>query len=241
MLAQGGNAIDAACAVGLALGVCEPQASGLGGQSTGLVHYEGRTFAVDGSSRAPSLAHRSQLEDPERLRVGYRATTVPSTPATYGWLHRQYGRLDWGTVVEPAIRTARQGYPITQLQHDLQERERENFLAVPSHSGARYFLADGRESHPVGSCFKQPEVAGVLELIASAGVEAFYHGDIASQIDADMRANDGLLRADDLALIPWPIERRPLARRYRGYLIKTMPPPGAGRTLLLVFLMLNYL
>ncbi len=241
VLAQGGNAIDAACAVGFALGVCEPQASGLGGQSTGLVHFEGRTFAVDGSSRAPSLAHKSRLKSRDTLRVGYRATTVPSTPATYRWLHQQYGKLDWRTVLEPAIRIARDGYHITQLQHDLQVRERENFLAVASRSGARYFLNETGEAHPVGSLFRQPELASVLELIACQGIQAFYQGDIAAQIDADMRANDGLLRADDLALIPWPIERRPLARRYRGYLVKTMPPPGAGRTLLLVLLMLNYL
>jgi gamma-glutamyltranspeptidase/glutathione hydrolase len=241
ILAQGGNAIDAACAVGFALAVCEPQASGLGGQTTGLVHFDGRTFAVDGSSRAPSLAHRSLLENPSQLRVGYQATTVPSTPATYGWLHRQYGQLDWSTVVAPAIRLARQGYRVTQLQHDLQARERGNFLAVPSRSGARYFLTESGDPHPVGSCFKQLELASVLELIASKGVEAFYRGDIADQVDADMVANDGLLRADDLALIPWPIERRPIARRYRGYLVMTMPPPGAGRTLLLVLLMLNYL
>jgi gamma-glutamyltranspeptidase/glutathione hydrolase len=205
------------------------------------VHFDGRTFAVDGSSRAPSLAHQSRLEDRDTLRVGYRATTVPSTPATYRWLHQEYGRLDWRTVLEPAIRIARDGYRITQLQHDLQVRERESFRAVPSQSGTRYFLNDAGEAHPVGSLFRQPELASVLELIAHKGIEVFYQGDVAAQIDADMRANDGLLRADDLALIPWPIERRPLARRYRGYLVKTMPPPGAGRTLLLVLLMLNYL
>jgi gamma-glutamyltranspeptidase/glutathione hydrolase len=241
MLAQGGNAIDAACAVGLALAVCEPQASGLGGQNTGLVHLDGRTFAVDGSSRAPSLAHQSRLEDRDTLRVGYRATTVPSTPATYRWLHQEYGRLDWRTTLDPAIRIAREGYRITQLQHDLQVRERESFRAVPSQSGTRYFLNDAGEAHPVGSLFRQPELANVLELIAYKGIEAFYQGDVAAQIDADMRANDGLLRADDLALIPWPVERSPVARRYRGYLVKTMPPPGAGRTLLLVLLMLSYL
>jgi len=238
VLAEGGNAIDAACAVSFALGVCEPQASGLGGQSLGLVHYDGRTFAIDGSSRAPSLAHQSQLCESDARRLGYRACTVPSTPATYAWLHREYGRASWRTVLEPAIRLAREGYRISRLQHDLQTRELDNFLAVPSQSGARYFLRDGR---PYGEddLFRQPELADVLDLIASRGVEAFYRGDIAAQIDADMRANDGLLRADDLALIPWPVERRPLARRYRGYLVKSMPPPGAGRTLLLVLLMLN--
>lgn len=240
MLEQGGNAIDAACAAGIALCVCEPQASGLGGQSMGLIHLEGRTFALDGSSRAPSLAHQSRLNGNER-GVGYRATTVPSTPATYAWLHRNYGRLDWPTILAPALRIAREGYRITALQSRLQERELETFRAVPSCSGAAYFLQNGKEPFTPGRLFRQPDLAAVLEVLARDGVEAFYRGDIAAQIDADMQANDGFLRAEDLALIPWPVERRPLSRRYRGYLISSMPPPGAGRTLLLVLMMLAHL
>ena len=239
MLAQGGNAIDAACAVSFALGVCEPQASGLGGQSLGLVHYRGRTFAIDGSSRVPSLAHIDHFESGEQ-RLGYRATTVPSTPATYGWLHEHYGALPWHVLLGPAIRIASKGYPITQLQHDLQERSKADFLAVPSQSGARYFLNDGAPYQP-GEVFRQPELASVLEAMAQEGVWAFYHGDIAEQIDADMRANGGFLRKDDLAFVPWPIERRVLERRYRGYLVRSMPPPGAGRTLLLVLMSLGQL
>jgi gamma-glutamyltranspeptidase/glutathione hydrolase len=239
MLAQGGNAIDAACATGFALAVCEPQASGVGGQSVGVVHFEGRTLAIDGSSRAPSFAHRSLIKLRER-RIGYRATTVPSTPATYVWLHRHYGRLDWATVLGPAVRIAKNGYAITQLQHDLQMRELAGCEEVPLRSGARYFLKDG-QAYPVGECFRQPDLAAVLELMGQRGGEAFYSGDIAAQIDADMKANDGFLRADDLALIPWPLERKPVARRYRGLRVVTMPPPAAGRTLLLVLMMLNYL
>ncbi len=241
MLEEGGNAIDAACAVGLALGVCEPQGSGLGGQSLGLVHFQGRSFAIDGSSRVPSLAHRSSLSSDADCRLGHRATTVPSTLATFGWLNRQYGKLDWPTLVEPAIRFARRGYPITPLQSALQTRELKNFLAVDSRSGARYFLKNGCEPFSPGDLFQQSDLASVLEAIAREGVEAFYHGDIAGQIDADMRAHEGFLRAEDLAFIPWPIERKPLARRYRGLLLKTMPPPGSGRTLLLVLMILNHL
>ena len=241
ILAEGGNAVDAACAAGIALGVCEPQGSGLGGQNNGLVHFEGRTFAVDGSSRAPSLAHMSQLEDPDSMRIGYRATTVPNTPATYGWLHRQYGSLPWSRVLEPAIRIAREGYRISQLQSRLQARELENFLSVDSRSGARYFLTENEEPHTPGTLFRQPDLANVLDTIATRGIEDFYQGDIAHQIDADMRAHDGLLRAEDLALIPWPVERKPISRRYRGYLVKTTPPPGTGRTLLLTLMMLNRL
>jgi gamma-glutamyltranspeptidase/glutathione hydrolase len=206
----------------------------------GLLHFSGKTTAIDGSSRVPSLAHRSRL-GPDDCRIGCRAATVPSTPATYGWLHRSYGAMDWSTVLEPAIRLARNGYRITELQHTLLVRELDNFNAVESRSGARYFLNGGDKPHAAGYLFRQPELGDVLERIARYGVEAFYQGDIAGQIDADMRANDGFLRADDLALIPWPIERKPLARRYRKLLVKTMPPPGAGRTLLLVLMILNNL
>ena len=241
MLAQGGNAVDAACAVGFALGVCEPQASGLGGQTVALVHHEGRTFALDGSSHVPSLAHAERIGRARNLLVGYRATTVPSTPATLGWLHGRHGRLPWREVLAPAIEIARDGYAITALQQRLQEREIDRFRSVPSRSGARYFLRNGETPYEPGDIFRQPDLADLLEVIARGGVEAFYQGAVADQIDADMRANDGFLRADDLALIPWPIVRRALQRRYRGVTLATMPPPGAGRVLLLVMMMLNHL
>jgi gamma-glutamyltranspeptidase/glutathione hydrolase len=240
VLAQGGNAVDAAIAVGLALTVCEPQASGLGGQCTGLLHFHDKTTAIDGSSRVPSLAHLSQLPAAD-CRIGHRAATVPSTLATYAWLHREYGTIDWLTLLAPAIRLAREGYRISGLQHALQRRELDRFLSVPGRSGAQYFLKDGERPFAPGDTFRQPELADVLEVVSRRGVEVFYQGEIAEQIDADMRAHDGLLRADDLALIPWPIERKPLARRYRRVLVKTMPPPGAGRTLLLVLMILNNL
>ena len=240
MFDQGGNAIDAACAAGLALGVCEPQASGLGGQTLAILHHRGRTIAVDGSSRAPSLAHRASFRRGHR-RTGHRATTVPSTVATYGWLNRRYGRLPWHLVVEPARRLAQQGYRITQLQHDLQHRELTRLRDAPGASGARYFLAEGHEPYEPGAVFRQPDLARVLEELEQHGPDAFYQGDIAAQVDADMRANDGFLRHDDLALIPWPVERPTLRRSYRGHPVATMPPPGAGRVLLFTLLMLERL
>lgn len=241
MLAEGGNAVDAACAVGLALGVCEPQASGLGGQTVAVAHVEGETFALDGSSRVPSLAHLERIERKRDLRIGYQATTVPSTPATLNWLHSRYGHLPWRVVLEPAIGIARDGYAITPLQQRLQERELDHFNSVPGRTAARYFLKNGETPYQAGDRFQQPDLANLLELIASSGVESFYQGDVAEQIDRDMREHDGFLRADDLALIPWPIVRRPLRRRYRGVTLATMPPPGAGRILLLVMMMLNHL
>ena len=240
MLEQGGNAVDAAVATGFALCVCEPQGSGLGGQSLGLVHFEGRSVAVDGSSRVPSLTHHERLEDGDR-KLGHRATTVPSTPAFYKWIHRQWGRLPWSTVLEPAARIARDGYRITELQSKLQSDRVDDFHAVSNRSGARYFLGPAGKPWAPGSLFRQPHLADVLDEIGRAGIDAFYTGEIAAQIEADMQANDGWLRADDLALVPWPIERKTLRRRYRSVLIETMPPPGAGRVLLLVMMLLNRL
>ncbi|MDY6863742.1 MAG: gamma-glutamyltransferase [Thermodesulfobacteriota bacterium] len=240
MLERGGNAVDAACATALALGVCEPQASGIGGQTMAILYFNGNTIALDGSSRVPSLAHLSRFKKGQRT-IGYCATTIPSTIAVLGYLNFQYGRLKWPEILEPAIRIAQEGYRITQLQHDLQLRELEKFLKVPSKSGARYFLKNGKEPYQVGDLFVQPDLYNLLIYLSENGVKSFYQGLIAQRIDKDMKNNEGFLRAEDLALIPWPIERKPLRRNYRNVTLATIPPPAAGRTMLLVLMMLNYL
>jgi gamma-glutamyltranspeptidase/glutathione hydrolase len=237
MLQHGGNAVDAACAAALALGVCEPQASGLGGQTMMLISTGKRVLAIDGSSRAPSLAHVNAIYKDDRA-YGYRATTVPSTPATLWYVNKNYGKLPWEKVMEPAIRLAEEGYRITPLQHRLQERELENFDKVASQSGKTYFLKDGNP-YPIGELFRQPDLAQLLKTLAEKGVKEFYLGRVAKQIDADMREYGGLLRYDDLALIPWPIVRVPLRRNFRGLTVYSMPPPGAGRGLLFTLMMIN--
>jgi gamma-glutamyltranspeptidase / glutathione hydrolase len=241
MLRQGGNAIDAAVASTFALGVCEPQASGLGGQSMVILHFKGKTIALDGSSRVPSLAHIDSIDKKTQRFQGYKATTVPSTPAVLGYLHFRYGKLDWSEVLKPAIQIAREGYQITQLQHDMQKRELVKFLSLDSLSGAKYILKDGKEPYAVGDNFIQGDLASLLENLAKHGVKSFYTGEIAKQIDEDMRFHEGFLRSEDLALIPWPVERKPIRRNYRKVKIFTCPPPGAGRTLLLVLQMMKNL
>ncbi len=237
MLQKGGNAVDAACASALAIGVCEPQASGLGGQTMILIYTGKKVIAIDGSSRAPSLAHVSAVYKLDRVR-GYRATTVPSTLATLVYVHRKYGKLSWPTVIEPAIRLAEDGYVITPLQHRLMAEQLENFNKVESKSGGHYFLNNG-QAYSVGSVFKQPDLVKLLKKISEDETHSFYTGSVAKRIDADMRQNGGLLRYDDLALIPWPIERKALSRRFRQLRIFTMPPPGAGRVLLFTLAMIN--
>lgn len=240
MLDRGGNAVDAAVAAAMALSVCEPQASGLGGQTMAVLHINGSTLALDGSSRVPSLAVCSHLANGEQF-LGYRATTVPSTPAVLGYLHFKFGSLDWHEVLAPAIRLAKEGYTLTEMQCRLQARELEAFLDVTPSSGARAFLRDDRHPHEPGRVFIQPELAQVLELLAEQGPRAFYLGPVAERIDEDMQENQGFLRSEDLALIPWPIERPCVERHYREIGIATMPPPGAGRDLSLVMMVLGNL
>lgn len=238
MLKKDGNAVDAACATALALGVCEPQASGIGGQSLAILYVDGKTIGIDGSSRAPSLAHNTFFEKHSRRIIGYKATTVPSTLATLGYLNERYGRLDWAAIVKPSIRIAKRGYRITKLQHELQEANLKKFFRVKSRSGAKYFLKDGEVPYEIGDLFVQDDLAETLQHIAKYGYYSFYQGMIAKLIDKDMKINKGFLRKEDLAFIPEPIERKPISRRYRGIRVYTMPPPTAGDTMLLVLMML---
>ena len=114
ILKCGGNAIDSAVAAALTLCVTEPQASGLGGQTMLLINQNSSVIAIDGSSRAPSLAHFSSIYKNDRS-IGYRASTVPSTPATLWYIHNRYGKLPWQQVIDPAISIAKDGFQITAL------------------------------------------------------------------------------------------------------------------------------
>jgi gamma-glutamyltranspeptidase/glutathione hydrolase len=230
MLEAGGNAVDAAVAAAFALGVVEPAASGLGGQTMMLLHLEepGRKFCLDGATRAPHRTPPGELERAEQLR-GHRATTVPSTPAVLAHALRYYGTKSLAEVLAPSIRLAEAGYRISPLQHFLTRREIKHLKA---HSGGQFFLKGGTGTYRIGALFRQPVLGATLRRLADAGVEDFYQGEIAQHIHEDMVANDGLIRDDDLAQIPWPTERRPLATHFGPLRVFTFGPPGAGRTLI---------
>ena len=230
MLEIGGNAMDAAVAAAFALGVCEPQASGLGGQTMMLLHMAeaGQTVSIDGSSRAPNRAVIEASNKSSRL-LGYCATTVPSTPATLGYGLDRYGTLNLEQILKPAMDLAENGVQITELQRRLQKRELRNFKKGNAGS---FFLRGGDKPYTVGRMFKQPVLAKTLARLAQAGIEDFYTGSIGERICEDMAKNGGFIQEDDMANIPWPIEREPVSSRFGNMYIHTMPPPGAGRTLL---------
>jgi gamma-glutamyltranspeptidase/glutathione hydrolase len=148
MLEQGGNAVDAAVAAAFALSVCEPAASGLGGQTMALIHLAAsrRTLALDGSSRTPNRTSAQALSKQDRLR-GYKATTVPSTAAVLGYALRRYGTKTLAQVTESAICLAEQGYQITDLQHMLLAKVKNYLRNGPA---GTLFLKNGQHAYRAG-------------------------------------------------------------------------------------------
>jgi gamma-glutamyltranspeptidase/glutathione hydrolase len=230
VLRAGGNAVDAAIAAAWALAVCEPSGSGLGGQTVMLVRTrDGETVLIDGHSYAPAAVSLARVTRAQQKR-GHRACAIPSTPATLGFAQQRYGLLPRALVMEPAIRLAEEGYPVTELQH----RQMRWCLAGlrQSSSASRLLLWKGLPP-PVGYTLRQRQLAATLRRLARQGTEDFYHGAIARSIAEDMREHGGLLTGDDLAALRLPSLRRALTIDYRGHRVASTPPPGGGFQLLL--------
>jgi len=230
ILRAGGNAIDAAVAAAWALTVCEPSSSGLGGQTTLLIRFaNGKTLVVDGYSRAPAAVSTGRVSSKEQQK-GYRACTIPSTPATLEFVQKRYGVLPEREVMEPAIRLAEDGYAITKLQRRQTKWCQNDLLASPA--AAKLFLKDGCPFQ-IGDIFRQKELAATLRRLADVGAEDFYQGQIARAIAEDMRRNGGLITEKDLADYKVPVERDALAVTYRDYQVVSVPPSGGGLQVLL--------
>lgn len=231
VLRQGGNAVDAAVAVGFALAVTEPNAGNLGGGGFMLIHFaDGRSTFLDFRERAPAAAHRNMYLDPdgnvtEGSVVGYRAVGVPGTVRGLALALKKYGTLSWQSVVEPAERLARSGFPVTwDLAQSLQSSRR--LARFPE--SRRIFSNQG---HPfeLGDQLRQTDLADTLDRIARNGPDEFYTGKTAQLIADDMRASGGLITAADLAAYA-PVERKPVTGTYRERRVLSAPPPSSGGT-----------
>ncbi len=230
MLRAGGNAADAAAAAAWTLAVVEPSGSGLGGQATLLVHTStGSCTVLDGHSHAPRGATRRAV-DRTAQRKGFRATTVPSMPATVGALGERFGRLPLARVLEPARRAAEEGFAVSPLL-----RRHVQWCAgalAATDFGTRTFLPGGKAPRR-GTVLRQAELAATLERLARHGVADFYTGGLAREIADDMRTHEGLVGLDDLASAAHPAERAALSMNFLGHEVVTVPPPGGGLSLLL--------
>ncbi|MFZ5654416.1 MAG: gamma-glutamyltransferase [Pseudomonadota bacterium] len=233
ILERGGNAVDAAVAVGFALAVTLPQAGNLGGGGFMLVHLAqgDRTVAIDYRETAPGAAHRDLFVgedgkvDTELARFSHRSAGVPGTVA--GLIHalEHYGSLPLAEVLAPAIALAGEGIEVTRpLAFSLAEAQAR---LRRSAAAAGYFLQPDGTPPPAGRRWRQPDLARTLKRIAAGGRAAFYEGEIADLIVAEMAAHDGLITTADLAGYR-VVERAPVEGSYRGYRIAAMPPPSSG-------------
>lgn len=233
VLQQGGNATDAAVAVGFALAVTLPQAGNLGGGGFMLIHdaAKRRTEALDFRETTPAAARRDFFlnergdVDETRIRFHHQAAGVPGTVAGLALAHQRHGRLPWRRLVEPAIRLAETGIPVSAELAQSLRAARERLAPWPT-SVKVFFKTDGAP-YQAGETLVQPDLAASLRLLAEQGPQAFYEGEIARKLVADMAAHDGLITLDDLKNYR-AVVRAPVRGTYRGYEILSMPPPSSG-------------
>jgi len=232
VMKKGGNAVDAAVAVGFALAVTWPSAGNLGGGGFMLIRdSDGSVEAIDYRERAPLAATRGMYVDadgkviPKLSTVGYKAVAVPGTVAGLALAHKRFGRLKWADLVEPARKLAAEGFEVDYyLAKSLSMKYTvERLQQFPE--SRRIYQRDGR-FYEVGEILVQPELAGVLARIKQ-NPRDFYEGSTARLIVEAMKANGGIVTAEDLRTYE-PTIRQPLRGTYRGHEIITMPPPSSG-------------
>ena len=237
ILKQGGNAVDAAVAVGFALAVTLPWAGNLGGGGFMIVHQaeNNETVAIDYREIAPSAATRDMFlnedgeADSQKSRFSGLAIGVPGTVAGLIKAHAEYGsgNLTLDELISPAIKLAREGIKVSEDFALLLERLK-NRLVADSESARIFYKADG-SPYQASEILKQPDLANSLNKIATEGIIGFYEGSIAEAIAATVQAADGVMTEEDLAKYEAKI-REPATGNYRGYEIASMPPPSSGGT-----------
>ncbi len=229
ILKNGGNAVDAAVAVGFALAVTHSSAGNLGGGGFMLVRLaNGATTFLDFRECAPRKASRDMYlgpdGEPTRDSIfGWRSSGVPGSVSGFSAAHKKFGTKPWADLLAPAIKLARDGFVVSEpVAESLKSAEQ---LRQDPES-KRIFLRDGDYYKP-GDVLRQPELAETLDRIAQHGAREFYDGETAHRLAAAMTAHGGLITVDDLKAYK-TIERKPLTGEYKGFQILTAPPPSAG-------------
>ncbi len=228
MMQAGGNSVDAAVATGFALAVVHPQAGNLGGGGFLLLRKaNGEVRFIDFREKASAAATQNMYLDAQgnvienASLIGYRAIGVPGSVAGLVFTEKKYGKLQLEKVMAPAIRLAREGFPLAW--EDADDLKDEGLGKFPA--SKRIFQRDGKY-YEAGEILKQPELARTLERIAK-NPDDFYHGAMARELAAAIAKGGGLITADDLAQYEVK-EREPIRGTYRGYDIYSAPPPSSG-------------
>lgn len=230
VLKRGGNAVDAAVAVALALAVVHPEAGNIGGG--GFLLYRratGATHALDFREMAPRASTRTMYVGPDGKRTGkshtgHLAAGVPGSVAGLVEAHRRFGTLPWKSLVEPSVLLARDGFVIDQYRHTSIADDTTRLAQFDA--SATQFLPGGAPP-PVGSTFRQPDLARTLEAIRDRRAAGFYQGWVADSIVAEMKRGGGIITKADLRAYR-TVWRVPVRLSYRGYTVYSMPPVSSG-------------
>jgi len=226
VLADGGNAFDAAVATAATLNVVEPYMSGVGGIGIALVYVakEGRVRALNFSGRAPLAAEPDRFTE-ETKRTGLLAPLVPGNVAGWLALHEEYGSMERERLFAPAINHAERGVPVTHWGNQITRNSVDRLRQFAS--SASIILDSHGDARQPGARLPMPQLANSLRTIARDGVETFYRGELAQQLIDGVRGMDGLLTEEDLAhyRAEWS---EPISTVYRGYEIFTHPPNSSA-------------
>lgn len=230
VLENGGNAVDAAVAVGFALAVTHPGAGNIGGGGFMLLRMaDGRTTFIDFRERAPLAASRDMYIGPDgkatrESMVGYRASGVPGTVRGMEMAWQKFGSKKWSELVDPAVDLASKGYALTDAEASSMRTAARGLSQYPESD--RIFLRGGKY-YEMGDTFLQADLGRVLGRISRLGAKDFYEGETAAMLAKDQKEHGGLITLEDLKQYK-AIERKPLTGQYRGYEIITSPPPSSG-------------
>ncbi|WP_310225269.1 gamma-glutamyltransferase family protein [Paenibacillus qinlingensis] len=244
MLKKGGNAVDAAIAAAAALTVVEPTSNGIGGDAFALVWYQGKLHGLNASGPAPQLISIDSLRGAGHDRMpmyGFSPVTVPGAPAAWAELAAAFGKLPLAEVMQPAIRYAEEGFPLSPVLgsswqgaiHYFRER-----LQGPEFQSLFDTFAPKGNVPGIGDIWSSRDHAKTLRLIADTNAEAFYRGELAEKIDLFSKQYDGYLRIEDLAGYK-PEWVEPISVNYRGYDVWELPPNGSGLVTLMALNMLK--
>ena len=231
VLEKGGNAIDAAVAVALTLGVVDSHNSGIGGGAFALVHFaDGDIAALDGREVAPALAHRDRYLrdgsiDTSLSKIGALAIAVPGSLAIFDALITSSGRMSLKDLLLPAADLAEQGFAFSVAGSRRLQATAASIAEFPT--SAAILLDSKAQPWPAGHILKQADLAKTYRAIAEQGIEYFYSGGFAEAVDEWMKNNNGLVRLEDFANYQW-LQRQPLSSQYRGYEVIGFPPPSSG-------------
>lgn len=233
ILSQGGNAVDAAVATGIALAVTLPRAGNLGGGGFMLVHMANsdQTIAIDYREMAPKAAHRDMYLDEngdvdnKKARFSHASIGVPGTVAGLAHALEKYGTMSWKEVLAPAIKLAEEGILVS---YDTSEsfKSRQKLLTANEATAQTFFKKNG-VPYEAGEVLVQSDLANTLKHLAEHGPEEFYQGKIAELIAEDMEKHDGLITLEDLANYK-VVEREVVRTTYQGYEVVSMPPTSSG-------------